>query len=114
MSTELNAKEVLHKITAAEFKKNNGIVMRAVSVAFPLRWFEYEELRTVVSGRVEKQELQKAVTYLADEGYLKYRHNNGAETIDILDYEINELEFRVAPKGTRLIECVEQNELIEM
>lgn len=113
MSTELNAKEVLHKITAAEFKKNNGIVMRAVSVAFPIRWFEFNELSTVLTGRVDKQEQQKALIYLTDEGYLKFR-NKKNDVTDILDCDIDELEFRVAPKGTRIIECVESNELIEM
>lgn len=111
---DINAKEALNKITAAEFKRNNGIVMRAMSVAFPRRWFETWELKKVVQDRMNTEELQKTLVYLSDEGYLKYRHLSKKAATDIMDYELQDLEFRVTPKGTRLIECVEKNELIEM
>lgn len=110
----LDAKAAYEKLNAAEFKKNNGITMRAISVAFPSRWFEFLDIETVVNDRMDKAELKKALIYLSDEGYLKVRHKTKNNITDILDYEIIELEFRVAPKGTRIIECVEQNELIEM
>lgn len=110
----LDAKTALEKLSAAEFKKNNGIVMRACSIAFPVRWFKLEEMETVVSDRIKKEELKKTLIYLSDENYIKARHKTKTSITDIVDYNLDELEFRVSPKGTRIIECVEQNSLIEM
>lgn len=114
MRTELDPKEILNRLSAAEFKKNNGIVMRGVAIGFPVRWFKLEELETVIQNRIGEQEIKKTIVYLSDEGYLKYRSINGEKVRDVVDFELSELEFRLAPRGTRLIESVEKNELIEL
>lgn len=114
MRTELDPKEILNRLSAAEFKKNNGIVMRGVALGFPYRWFTVRDLEMVIQNRISEQEVKKTIVYLTDEGYLKYRSITGEKVRDVVDFELSDLEFRLAPRGTRLIEFVEKNELIEL
>lgn len=110
----MNPKDMLNRLTADEFRKNNGIVMRGISIAFPMRWFEEREILVVSGDQIDKHDLKKSLVYLADEGYLKYRKKGTGEIPDIMDVDTDELEFRTSPKGTRLIECVAEDSLIEM
>ena len=110
----MDEKKMLEKLTAEEFKNSNGIVMRAISLAFPMRWFGYRDLKTVTLDRVKEEQLKKTLVYLTDEGYLNYRREDGVTAADILDNEFDELQWRTSARGTRLIECVEDDTLIDM
>lgn len=114
MGREINAEDALKSVTAGEFKKNNGLVVRAAALGFPYKWFNIDEVMNVINNRSTEKEIEKSLCYLADEGYFKVRHQDSKETVDIADFEIEELEFRISAKGTRLCEFVVKDELIDM
>lgn len=109
---ELTAKEAIENVTAKEFKKNNGIVVRAAALGKPRSWFDLEDIRDIVNNRMSDEEVIKCLFYLTDEGYFKVRHCDTKDEVDIADFDIEYLEFRIASKGTRLFECVEKDDLI--
>ena len=109
---ELTAKEAIETVTAKEFKKNNGIVVRAAALGKTRSWFDLDDLRDIINNRMSDEDIVKCLFYLTDEGYFKVRYGESKDEVDIADFEIEELQFRIASKGTRLFECVEKDDLI--
>jgi len=109
---ELTAKEAIESVTAKEFKKNNGIVARAAVFGKPRSWFDLEDLRDIINNRMSDEDIVKCLFYLTDEGYFKVRHVETKMEVDIADFEIEDLQFRISSKGTRLFESVEKDDLI--
>lgn len=109
---ELNAKEAIESVTATEFRKNNGIVVRAAALGKPRSWFDVNDLQVIINNRMSEEDIAKCLFYMTDEGYFKVRHCETNAAVDIADFDIEDLEFRLSAKGTRLIECVEKDDLI--
>jgi hypothetical protein len=109
---ELTAKEAIESVTAKEFKRNNGIVVRAAALGKPRSWFDLNDLRDIINNRMSDEDIIKCLFYLTDEGYFKVRHCETNAAVDIADFDIEDLEFRLSSKGTRLFECIEKDDLI--
>ena len=108
-----NNEELLRKMRAENFVKNNGETLRAINVLrhgfCPLRnaW-------SVLTKLMTEQEFLDCINFLQLEGYLEIRHMDSHQQTDIADAHYGQLEAKLSGKGIRLAQGGILDELVDM
>lgn len=97
----MDDKELLHKMRAAEFRENNGYVLRVINI---LR-HTYEKLASVKSALEDMDEgdFLDSINFLSEEGYIRLRSTSGKVETALADADYRDLEAKVTAKGIRLL-----------
>lgn len=93
--------ELLQKMRAAEFRENNGYVLRVINI---LR-HNYEKLSSVKMAMEDMDEgsFLDSINFLSEEGYIRLRDIAGKQETALSDADYHSLEAKVTAKGIRLL-----------
>lgn len=103
--------KTLDKMRAARARKNYGIVLRTINI---LR-HRYEALAEVYAALdMPEQEYLDSLNYLAGDEYIHLRVQSTKADADLADWDYQQLEAKVTPKGIRLLGGVIDDPMIEV
>ena len=108
----MNESKQKQLIESGTFKDNNGAIMRLFNMAV----YKYYKIKEVMYALpyITKEDILKSMDYLSGEGYLKVRNILTKESADISDGSYDELEAKLSPKGTKLLECAITDPLVDL
>lgn len=108
----MNESKQKQLIESGNFKDINGAIMRLFNMAA----YKYYKVKEVMYALpyISKEEILKSMDYLSGEGYFKVRNILTKESADISDVPYNELEVKLSPKGTKLLECAITDPLVDL
>ncbi len=109
----MNEKETLGRMHRAGFIRNNGYVLRAMTL-LERNFKKLSEIIYALEVSVSEDECVKSLNYLFESGYIRLRHIKSKANADISDFDIDELEAKITQKGTLLMEGVIADELVEV
>lgn len=94
-------RDLLQKMRAAEFRENNGYVLRVINI---LR-HNYEKLAAVEMALEDMDEgsFLDSINFLSEEGYIRLRSIAGKIETSLSDADYHDLEAKVTAKGIRLL-----------
>lgn len=104
------------RIESARFAINNGRIMRVLNILYP----NYHSLKSIElvlnEDGVGNSEFIECVNYLVEEGYIKMRDvTSGYEVKEMSQYvHYAALEAKLTPKGTRLLQGMIEDSLVEV
>lgn len=104
--------EVIKKIRAARFVKNNGAVIRAINL---LR-YKYERLAEVkyALDDIDDSDYLDSVNYLTESGYISLRHIKNKQPADIADVDYTDLEAKLTASGIKLLAGNIYDDMVEV
>lgn len=78
--------------------------------------YKYYKIKEVMYALpyISREDVLKSMDYLSGEGYLKVRNILTKEAADISDDSYDELEAKLSPKGTKLLECAITDPLVDL
>lgn len=102
----MNREEMMRKIRANEFPRNNGHVLSCINLLDRRDFSPLERVMTGVrSWGVEKAEFLDSIHFLRLSGYIETRTIEGKKPdADLADHDYSEIEARVSAKGIRLLQ----------
>ena len=106
-------KETLNRMNRGRFIKNNGLVLRTMTV-LERNFKKLSEIIYALEINVQEDESIKSLNYLYESGYIRLRQIKTKKEADISDFDIEELEAKITQKGTLLMEGVIVDELVEV
>lgn len=98
----MNEQDIVKKMRADNFIKNNGIVLRAVNIG-RTSYNRLEQLRSALEPDIDKAEFADCINYLAEAGFITLRHCTSKQAANLADNDIDELEAKVSAAGIRLL-----------
>lgn len=108
-------KKSIQAVSAAEFKRNNGIVMRTIANVFSTRFFESYELEAALKTRhIDDVEINESLDYLEGVGYIEVRHLENKTPVRLCDMEKDEVEIKLSSKGKLVVLAIKNDEGIDM
>lgn len=106
-------KETLNRrISAGNFVKNNGSVLRTVNILKT----KYNKLKSIQYAliNVNRDEISNSINYLYEAGYLHLRHVESKQPSSLADDDFDVLEGKLTAKGIQLLKGVIQDECVEI
>ncbi len=112
----MNREEMMKKIRADAFPKNNGHVLTCINLLNRIGYSPLEQVRAGVKNwGVEKPEFLDSIHFLQQAGYIETRTIDGKVMgVDLADYPYDELETRVSAKGIRLMQGSISDECVKI
>lgn len=98
----MNEQDILKKMRADNFIKNNGIVLRAINIGRK-NYNRLELLRHALEPDIDMAEFTDCVNYLYEEGHISLRRCDSKQPANIADDDIDDIEAKVSAKGIRLL-----------
>lgn len=98
----MNEQDILKKMRADSFVKNNGVVLRAINIG-RVSYNKLEQLRCALESDIDKADFEDCVNYLSEEGYINLRRCDSKQPASIADDDIDDVEAKVSAKGIRLL-----------
>lgn len=97
----MGLKNDLQREDGLDFCKNNGIVMRTVTLLFRRGWFKYRDLLSSLDAyNLDRDDVADAVLYFDDREYIEARDIKTREIIRVCDAEdMQDLELRLKADG---------------
>lgn len=110
---EMERKKLMSKITANDFVKLNGALMRAIGTAYGSHRFKVSDLLMAFSERQEG-ELLESLNYLEKAGYLEAIDAESKIKVEIQYAEPEETNAILTAKGIRLVKYIETDNAVEV
>lgn len=110
---EMERKKLMCKLTANDFVKLNGAIMRVISTAYGSRRFKVADLLMAFSDRQEG-ELLESLNYLEKAGYLEAIDTDSKMKVEIQYAEPEETKAILTAKGIRLVKYIETDDAVEV
>lgn len=103
----MDKSELLARVTAGEWKENNGKVLRTLNILEG----KYIRLSTLSYALPDltKGDILRSINYLEEEAYIRLRTMDTHELATISDYEMETLEAKLSGKGLRLLTKTERD-----
>lgn len=98
----MTEKDILQKMRADDFVKNNGKVLRAINIG-RIRYNRLESLRAALEPDIDKNQFTDCINYLSEAGYITLRRIGDKQSASIADDDIDEIEAKVSAEGIRLL-----------
>lgn len=98
----MTEKDILQKMRADDFVKNNGKVLRAINIGRP-RYNRLESLRSALEPDIDRSQFSDCVNYLSEAGYITLRRIGDKLPASVSDDDIGEIEAKVSAEGIRLL-----------
>lgn len=92
--------ELMDRVEAREFKKNNGIIMRTINLIFKTKWFKASELVAAVSGYgMQEGEVFDSLDYLEGKKFIQARDIASGRVVEVLDADSETTEVKLTSEG---------------
>lgn len=105
----------IQAVSAAEFKRTNGIVMRTIANVFSTRFFETYELEAALKTRnIDQVDIHESLDYLEGQGYVEVRHIETKEKVRLCDMDKDEVEIKLSSPGKLVVLSIKVDEGIDM
>lgn len=98
----MNELDILKKMRADNFVKNNGVVLRAINIG-RTNYNKLRQLRTALESEIGRDEFADCVNYLAEAELISLRKCSDKTPANVADNDIDDLEAKVSAKGIRLL-----------
>lgn len=108
----MNEQDILKKMRAESFSKNNGIVLRTINI-LKTKYNRLDSISGAISSTIDKADFADCINYLSEAGYIALRRCDNKTPANIADNDIDELEAKVTPEGTRLLNGRKSDPCIE-
>lgn len=108
----MNDKDMLGKIKAGRFIKNNGRVLRTINI-LRYKFERLEEVKYALDDMPENEYLD-SLNYLYESEYIQLRHTKSKQSAELSDVDISELEAKLTDKGIKLLAGKSYDELVEV
>jgi hypothetical protein len=109
----INKRKVIDEIVANDFAKLNGAVVRTMGNIFHSAWFRASDLKVVFKDK-DEADIYFSLDYLQQSGAVSVRHIDTKESIEINDFDLNEVEIRLTADGIKLLMVRKKDELIDI
>lgn len=110
---ELEKRKLLDEIQAESVEKLNGAIMRTIGHIFGFRWRPVSELMVAFRGK-DESEMYYSLSYLQLSGYIQIREKESKSSVDINDFDLEDVEVRLLPKGSQLCMLRIKDELVKI
>ncbi|MDE5620658.1 MAG: type VI secretion protein [Ruminococcus sp.] len=105
-------KETLNRrISAGNFVKNNGSVLRAVNI-LKTKFNRLKDIKYALN--IEKNDVENSINYLHEAGYLHLRNSENRQPSSLSDDDFDALEGKLTARGIQLLAGVIQDECVEV
>ncbi len=94
--------EMLRKMRAGKFIKNNGLVLRAINI-LRHKPEHLEDVRYALASKMSETEYLDCINFLSEAGYILVRNIETKAPASISDFDYIYLEAKVSEKGLRLL-----------
>lgn len=103
--------ELLKRMRAAQFVKNNGRVLRIINILRD----KYVALADACCAleSMEETRFLDSVNFLSEAGYIRLRHAGSKALAELADADYHELEAKVTEKGIRLLGGGLRDEMVD-
>lgn len=98
----VNEKDIIRKMRADSFVKNNGVVLRAINIG-RITYNRLEQLRNALEPDIDKADFCDCVNYLAESKYITLRRCDNKQPANIADDDIDDIEAKVSAEGIKLL-----------
>lgn len=98
----MNEQDILKKMRADSFAKNNGIVLRTINI-LKTKYNRLDSISGAIDSNISKADFADCINYLSEAGYIALRLCDSKMPANIADNDIDEMEAKVTPEGTRLL-----------
>lgn len=107
--------KAMQQITANEFKRINGMVMRMVVLLFKTVWFRTDELETALAtNKLTKEEIYEALDYFESEGYIEVRSIEGRQAVRLSDVHVEDVEIKLTGEGKKVAYGIKTDDAIDL
>lgn len=110
---DLDKKKVIDAITANDFAKLNGAIVRTMGVIFHSRWEKASNLKLAFKDK-EEIEIYQSLDYLQLCGAVTARTLDSRDEVEINMFDLDEIEIRLTADGIKLWMLRKKDELIEI
>lgn len=102
-------------ISAADFKRTNGIVMRTIANVFSTRFFETYELEAALNSRnIDNVEINESLDYLEGKKYIEVRHIETKAPVRLCDMDKEDVEIKLSSEGKLIVLSIKQDDGIDI
>ncbi|MBQ5333987.1 MAG: type VI secretion protein [Oscillospiraceae bacterium] len=98
----MNEQDIIKKMRADNFVKNNGVVLRAINIGRK-SYNRLSSLCGALAPEIEKAEFTDCINYLSESKYIILRRCDNKQPANFSDNEIVDLEAKVSPEGIQLL-----------
>ena len=109
---ELFKKKILDEMVANDFARLNGKIMRTLGV-FARPWMKGNNLKDA-SEQEDDSDIYSSLDYLQQCNLISVRVVGSTDPVEVYDFDIEELEFRVTADGVKLLMMKKKDELVEL
>jgi hypothetical protein len=107
--------KALQAVSAADFKRTNGIVMRTIANVFSTRFFEVYELEAALKARnIDDVEINESLDYLEGKGYIEVRHMETKNPVRLCDMDKDDIEIKLSSEGKLVVLSIKLDDGIDM
>jgi hypothetical protein len=107
--------KALQAVSAADFKRTNGIVMRTIANVFSTRFFEVYELEAALKARnIDDVEINESLDYLEGKGYIEVRHMETKNLVRLCDMDKDDIEIKLSSEGKLVVLSIKLDDGIDM
>lgn len=105
----------IQAVSAADFKRTNGIVMRTIANVFSARFFEIYELEAALKARnIDDIEINESLDYLEGKGYIEVRHIETKNSVRLCDMDKDDIEIKLSSEGKLVVLSIKSDDGIDM
>lgn len=94
--------ELLKKIRAAAFTRNNGQVLRTVNI-LRHKYVSLRDIRCAVERDMDERQYLDCINFLSEAEYIHLRDISSRQPVELSDADYVRLEAKVTEKGIRLL-----------
>jgi hypothetical protein len=100
---DFEKKRLMDNLTVAAMEKLNGGILRVLNIYAGFRYRPAEEIFTLFLDGDDETGVYNAIAYLQQSGYIDIREKEGKTLVDVYDFDLEDLEIRLTPKGAQLL-----------
>lgn len=98
----MNERDIIKKMRADSFVRNNGTVLRAINV-LRTKYNRLDSLSEAIGSKIGSADFADCINYLSEAGYITLRRCDSKAPANIADDDIDEIEAKVSAEGIRLL-----------
>lgn len=109
---DLNKKKIMDEITTNDFARMNGSVIRTIGT-FARPWLKGTNIKDAFP-QADESDIYAALDYLQQCGLISVRIIDTKESVEVYDFDLDEIEVRTTADGVKLLMMKKKDELVEL
>ncbi len=108
-------KKAIEQMTANEFKRINGVVMRMIVLLFKVKWFRFDDLViALTANKLSREEIYEALDYFESQEYIEVRELEGRQEVRLSDMDIEDVEIKLTGEGKKVAYSIRTDDGIDL